>query len=1567
MEIDLTMKLFAHIVSRKNLTRAGVLFSVVFLLFGIFNVSNTPSVNAQTRIVNIRDGNITANAVIDSDGRYRGIIDCRLQRQNASNTFSTCTSFFLEGMEVGATYNGEQNILSTERNNGTSYNIDGVSLTCFSSGVFTVSTDCYIQGDNGNVELLSSAANDAGQECLRNGIAYDQCPGVRNEVSSKADGIRNGVGPLSILNNQVSEEQRDAVDAGNDKAQELSDASGIVCRSLLDENDQPVYYCLRDGQPVGPQGEELSAECQANESEGRVLFRIDGNDQLTDCLSSEESETVQDSAVNNEETNQTTAQNEERNNPLADLGAFLLKIIAQILFIIVWALSSLAAIILGWVMEFLVALLQINPAGQDFLSVAIEPWRVVVSIANLITLFSFLYTGFRYILGVKNKRPIGDFLVSVIVVVLLINFTIFGAALFVNITQGIGDTFVGAYSSVAAPGQDLGEILFKDFVDGIQQISLIRCDGAEVALGVEDGNCSNQGGGAGFIDVLSDENKVIAALAGEASYLTILIFAIFVAFQALIIALVRVVALWLLLVTSPFALAAYFSPVPQLRKLADKWVQYFLNYSMIYPVMILGFVLVSILARTFGEAARANLDFTSGSGISVAAAGEANALQQVFPLILAGIVSIGALWLMLGFLKTFKNVTDSLYNLGKAGLKKLGQGAVGLGRLSGAAIAGTGAKGAKSVQKRIGTLQSRKALRDAEIQKIKDDGSITGTAEKRRIADIERKYGGRGRNSLESRISRLQRNKASYERLQARGKDLQYLPERVKSLAQTPKKAWKNLNRRWEADRAQYKAEKDMEREIALRSKGFGWMFDDGESPLSNYTTEMINNALNDKSNPDWAKQRIQNAGIKASQKVFDSKAKLTRDEAMSVARQLSNKAQGNIGNLSGREQELFTQAMNQTLNTDIYGEEISQDEGLMNMARQAYDNRLLNDDIEERLDQLPIFQTKTDDQIRLGERMGESSKAFDSTPSWAMTPQAQEAYLRQQTSAGRGKQAVEKLNNKMGAVGGVAQVSLSRMKIQGDDEAQNMSLEYRGARENMFNFVQNRAVDQTKVAAQLNRAVSTQTADSDANKISDAEVNRIYTQSNIESFGANTVEEVEKAFETKSGDTWDQITRSQVYRATTKQEGLNGEGEVNRLARETIVAGLTARKENEGVYQRQIRDAAVNQNKQLQEYRAAAGGAEKAKKAYDKIISNKRNGQVSTAEDFRAVASYQVAKQGSESFIQDFGTEMGGRRGDFEKQMNKYVDIVSTPTASTAEVQRIKQDLINQYGNIQNSQGQTLGEQFESFSQELPQSIQTSADELASTYKVKSANDADIQQRARTSVVNKVKENLSKEVPGLDTRDIEAAIQSGDQSQIEAATQQIRQNIQSKSAGDFYTTMRSELRNAQVNDEVVEQIVQAHQAGNDTRVNTLISGQAVGPGGVLNTSASTRIREVIDRTERSRAAEGTDEAVLQADRIIRAAVGSESEIAAEIAAKDNERTGKNQIDELIEKRKRVAKKVDSERSKAKEKAYNFGGIMDDLLEGSFESSGNGENNDELVNVIADDFDIDTDLDSDES
>ncbi|MEM1312462.1 MAG: hypothetical protein AAGF07_03285 [Patescibacteria group bacterium] len=369
----------------------------------------------------------------------------------------------------------------------------------------------------------------------------------------------------------------------------------------------------------------------------------------------------------------------------------LFSIVSAILLWFVYFLGWIAVLVLYFLGQIILFFLRTNPAGADFFEVAVAPWTLLISVTNLLILGSFIYVGFGYLLNLKDlKKNVQEFLQSVVIIAIALNFTIVGTATIINITQGIGEIFLYSYavSREGTSNEDISAALMGSVINSIGRVSVLRC-GKQLEAGKQPASqtpADTNTPPAGQTNVPSTEcditkdfggqigslastsispitglfsgksGQATAALISEALFLIMICVAIVVFWKTAYMAVMRVVGLWLLMITSPIALATYLSPIDALKPMGKKWVDKMVKWSSFYPIFIFALAMVNLLTESFAE-------INASRQLSVVNDGAARGVSEFtlsLQVILGAVISIGALYAVTNFIdKDFENFAKS--------------------------------------------------------------------------------------------------------------------------------------------------------------------------------------------------------------------------------------------------------------------------------------------------------------------------------------------------------------------------------------------------------------------------------------------------------------------------------------------------------------------------------------------------------------------------------------------------------------------------------------------------------------------------------------------------------------------------------------------------------------------------------------------------------------------------------------------------------------------------------------------------------------------------------------------
>ncbi len=513
------------------------------------------------------------------------------------------------------------------------------------------------------------------------------------------------------------------------------------------------------------------------------------------------------------------------------IGIFLgiLSIILLVIFYILnWALSFLL-----WMLGLVfINILVINPVSVEYIEVAKAPWQILVNIANLLTLASLIFVGIGYILNIKSlKIGIQQLLLNVTIFSLLLNFTLLGLQGVTTITQGLGDAMITARSGQPPAFLSGGQnILLDSVLTGIKGISLIRCGNenlnglaikCQTGTTIKEKETATDANGFGEFgnlttaigkdtgDILAGKigDKVLRAMMLEVVYTMVLIYAIITLFKGSMMVLIRLVAFWLLLIVSPLALAAYFMPVPSIKKYAGQWAEKTWQLAVFYPVAILLLILISEIVSQFSNAINKSI-----GGAATAATGTANLLNTVqvyaatgdfggvftamVSTVLVGFIGVVAFGTMSAFMDKFlgpiakalgdgiKSAASALGTAGYIGGSAIRMGAGAANKMTGGALGAITNRfgGAKTAEKMKNVKQSlrenQKQLRANQASNIRNNRMnlplLDNSKLENKIKSQKRDYIGlkgsvQRRDSFNKGVDKVKNNKYTQKTLKFNG------------------------------------------------------------------------------------------------------------------------------------------------------------------------------------------------------------------------------------------------------------------------------------------------------------------------------------------------------------------------------------------------------------------------------------------------------------------------------------------------------------------------------------------------------------------------------------------------------------------------------------------------------------------------------------------------------------------------------------------------------------------------------------------------------------------------------
>jgi hypothetical protein len=435
----------------------------------------------------------------------------------------------------------------------------------------------------------------------------------------------------------------------------------------------------------------------------------------------------------------------------------------------------------------------------------------------------------------------------------------------------------------------------------------------------------------------------------EFMYIVIVVVSIWVFWRLMMVALIRTLSLWFLMIASPLALASYFAPPGLgLKKVGSQWVENFFRFTVFYPAFVLGLVIVSEITGAF----KASSTTIIGNGSN-----GASASQSLILIILQGVISAYSLHFLAKFFeKWFAQATGAAL----AGLKSaatigggvaIGAGGV-IGAIGGSKLFSNASRGLGGIATNLGaraetaTGPARFALRAG--QGLANVGKL-GTV----VASGGIKLAGGGVKNIGSFAERL--------------------PDRIGRVTSKPGRILKQYENEQQARIAQGKAEDQLNTEIFARKNGIG---DPDSDPrfqaLRGYSKETIKAEL--AKNPNWAREQVANAGKEAFNKKLGLDNKIRTDvvnrriqEIIEAGGDNIKDANGNVnfGRLSTKDQDFIGEALKQYKGDSSILSKIAGNQGSLQLVQSAVASGALDSGTTAELrKQAPIFiQDRNDRQ----------------------------------------------------------------------------------------------------------------------------------------------------------------------------------------------------------------------------------------------------------------------------------------------------------------------------------------------------------------------------------------------------------------------------------------------------------------------------------------------------------------------------------------------------------------------------------------------------------------------------
>jgi hypothetical protein len=689
-------------------------------------------------------------------------------------------------------------------------------------------------------------------------------------------------------------------------------------------------------------------------------------------------------------------------NAIGSLFTTLFNLVLAVISLLVWFAGTLLSYVMFLIGFGFILLLRVNPAANDWIGVALAPWGVIQSLANLLILGTFVFVAFAYILNITQyKTKIDSFLTNIVIVAIVMNLTLLGCASIINIAQGVGDAFVGGYSQVKNVKDPddyngIAQVFIGDTLTSFKKISSLRCNNvkggvagtgttaqspkktgatksvAQATTAVECGDGEGVGTLADKFGTLigKDLGPNLAILVRESVYVAIVVFGILIFWRLLLLALIRAVTLWLLMVTSPLALVAYFSPEGfGLKKQADKWASSFFHYTIFYPAFVLGLVIAQEMTASFNSAS-ANIAGT------VSVAKDTFSTKEVILVLLSGIIAVGILKLLADFFETaLKEVTDAAWS----GAKTLGKGGAALAGGGAAVIRGASGGVAGITKFATGTLnnslKNNISKLDTDIEKKRAERANLPTDDARRseltteIKDLKRKKN--TRQAWMAKSSAINTGVADFKqkRIDPIANFTEMLPEYIGGVANIPKNITESFAKKRKARIDSFKAGDDLRKEAFIRnnSDAFGALgINADDNPNSKMRGE-DQQSIAESGGQAYLDKKVKDSIKNAYDKSMGLDQQIARGIYIKRAERILAAAGGDFNNiLDPKDRDFITDGIKQFQGDGVIMSQMAESPLLRGAVGAAMDSNSLDQETQSKLRKTnPIFIANDDERQR--------------------------------------------------------------------------------------------------------------------------------------------------------------------------------------------------------------------------------------------------------------------------------------------------------------------------------------------------------------------------------------------------------------------------------------------------------------------------------------------------------------------------------------------------------------------------------------------------------------------------
>ncbi len=299
--------------------------------------------------------------------------------------------------------------------------------------------------------------------------------------------------------------------------------------------------------------------------------------------------------------------------PAANAGqslySFLVRLIADLLILLQTLLYRIFALIIVPVIK---AILSVHPYEDVFVNIIYPGWLILRNLANIFFIVALLVTGLKILFQQSASGTARGFIVKLILAALLVNFSLVISQGVVGIADTVQSQFLPENSRVI---EALGSKLM------VEPLKQFRASAV---------------GDTGYFEASTTDKSMADIIKPFVLFfLSLASFCSFIAIAGFL--LVRLVALWLLYMTSPIAYVG--SLMNESQSMASKWWKEFIKYASITPILAFFLNIAALMATLFANSN--NSLFTTNKDGTLSGDAVVGTLTIVTHFIVVGVIFAG--------------------------------------------------------------------------------------------------------------------------------------------------------------------------------------------------------------------------------------------------------------------------------------------------------------------------------------------------------------------------------------------------------------------------------------------------------------------------------------------------------------------------------------------------------------------------------------------------------------------------------------------------------------------------------------------------------------------------------------------------------------------------------------------------------------------------------------------------------------------------------------------------------------------------------------------------------------